>query len=439
MVSLMARGLTEGEVTLLAKDGRRIPAFIRVKAIFDENGNFKMSDAILRDITEKKNLEAQLLHAQKMEAVGLLAGGVAHDFNNVLTAIVGYGNLLLGKVDKDSIAHTYVEQVLTASRRATSLTKGLLAFSRKQVINLKPLHLSDVMNHLEQILSQVIGEDIELQMSLSPHEAAVLADVGQIDQVLMNLATNARDAMPDGGILSIKSELVEFDADYVRHHSFVQPGKYMLISVTDTGQGIEAKIQEKIFEPFFTTKEVGKGTGLGLSMVYGIVKQHNGYVNVYSEPGKGTTFKIYFPVIDQEARGIELPLSAPVRGGTETILLAEDSAIVRHLAINVLEESGYRVIVAENGLDALEKYKAYPDVALLVLDVIMPGKNGKEVYEEIRIQKPDIKTLFMSGYTANIIYKKGILESGTEFISKPFSPEAFLRKVREVLDKDAAV
>ncbi len=438
MGSLMATGFFEGERTLLAKDGRRIPVFIKAKAILDKDGTFLMSDAVLRDISEKKNLEAQLFQAQKMEAVGLLAGGVAHDFNNILTAIVGYGSLLLMKMEKTGADHVYVEQILAAAERATGLTKGLLAFSRKQIINPKPLRLSDAVRHFENILARVIGEDIELRVFLSPREASIMADAGQIEQVLMNLATNARDAMPDGGALIMESELVEFDEEYVRRHAFARPGKYMLLSVTDTGQGIDAKTKERIFEPFFTTKDTGKGTGLGLSMVYGIIKQHNGFINVYSEPGKGTTFKIYLPVVEKEAEKLETVVLPPVTGGRETILVAEDAFMVSDLVKKILEEVGYRVIVAENGVDAVEKYKAHPGVALLILDVIMPGKNGKEVYAEIRGLRPDIKALFMSGYTANIIHKKGILESGTEFISKPFSPNAFLHKVRGILDKSPA-
>lgn len=435
MKLLKTSGFFEGELNLLAKDGKRIPVFVRSKAIYDQDGVFLMSDAVLRDITEKKALEAQLLQAQKMEAVGLLAGGVAHDFNNVITAVVGYGNLLLMET-LDVTAHGYVEQILAATERATGLTQGLLAFSRKQIINPKPVRLSDVIGHLGKILAKVIGEDIELRVFLSPHEAAVMADAGQIDQVLMNLATNARDAMPEGGALIIETELLKFDEDYVQRHAFAKPGRYMLVSVTDTGLGIDANHKGKIFEPFFTTKDTGKGTGLGLAMVYGIVKQHNGYINVYSEQGKGTTFKIYLPVIEQDAEKFEdAPVLQPVRGGSETLLIAEDAAMVRDLTKKILEEFGYSVVTAENGEDAVEKYKSNPDVDLLILDVVMPGKNGKETYAEIKRLRPDIKALFTSGYTANIIHKKGILDSGTEFISKPFSPNAFLRKVREVLDK----
>jgi PAS domain S-box-containing protein len=438
MKSLQDNGFFEGEITLLAKDGRRIPVLIRSKVIYDKDGRYLMSDAVLRDITEKKHLEAQLFQAQKMEAVGLLAGGVAHDFNNVLTVVVGYGSLLLKKTEADNTARGYVEQVLAAAERATSLTRNLLAFSRKQIINPKPVHLSDVVKNLEKLLVRLISEDIELKLYLAHQEASVMADTSQIDQVLMNLAINAKDAMPDGGSLIIETELVEFDKDYVRVHVFAQPGQYMLLSVTDTGKGMDAQTKDKIFEPFYTTKEVGKGSGLGLSMVYGIIKQHNGYINVYSEPGKGTTFKLYLPVVAQESEQTPTAVLQPVSGGTETVLLAEDAAMVRDLAKNILEEYGYNVIVAENGVDAIEAFTAHPDVALLILDVIMPGKNGKEVFAEIRGLRPDIKALFMSGYTSNIIHKKGVLERDTEFISKPFSPNAFLRKVREVLDKPVA-
>jgi PAS domain S-box-containing protein len=438
MKALYDKGFFEGEITLLAKDGRRIPVLIRSKVIYDNDGRYLMSDAVLRDITEKKHLEAQLFQAQKMEAVGLLAGGVAHDFNNILTVVVGYGSLLLNKTETDNTARGYVEQVLAAAERATSLIRNLLAFSRKQIINPKPVHLSEVVKNLEKLLTRLISEDIELKLYLAHQEASVLADASQIDQVLMNLAINAKDAMPDGGTLIIETELVEIDEAYVRQHVFAQPGQYMLLSMTDTGKGMDAKTKGKIFEPFYTTKEVGKGSGLGLAMVYGIIKQHNGYINVYSEPGKGTTFKLYLPVVAQEAEQLATAVLQPVSGGTETILLAEDAVTVRDLAKNILEEYGYQVIVAENGVDAIEAYTAHPEIALLILDVIMPGKNGKEVYAEIRGLRPDIKALFMSGYTANIIHKKGVLESATEFISKPFSPNAFLRKVREVLDKPAA-
>ncbi|MBI4685250.1 MAG: PAS domain S-box protein [Nitrospirae bacterium] len=434
--TLKHTGFFSGEITLIAKNGKRIPVFVISNAIYDNKGEFLMSDAILRDITEKKLLEAQLLQAQKMEAIGQLAGGIAHDFNNMLTAIMGYGNLLQTKLGKDNEGKTYVDEIMAAAEQAASLAQNLLAFSRKQIINPKPIKLSEVITHVDNLLKRVIGENIELKVFLSPHEATVIADFSQIEQGLMNLCTNARDAMPEGGVLLIETEIVEFDKDYVKRHAFAKPGKYMAISVTDTGTGLDEKTKERIFEPFFTTKETGKGTGLGLAMVYGIVKQHDGYINVYSEIGKGTTFRIYLPVSDIEAESLHVSAQLPVRGGNETILIAEDESSIRGLSKNVLEEYGYKVILAQDGEEAVEQFKAYQDtIDILLIDALMPKKNGKEVYNEIKTFKHDIKAIFMSGYTANIIHTKGILESDLELISKPFSPNMLLRKIREVLDK----
>jgi CheY-like chemotaxis protein len=342
------------------------------------------------------------------------------------------------KMEKDSQSAAYIEQILASSDRAANLTRSILAFSRKQIIDLRPIRLGDVITRLQKLLLRIIGEDIELRTFMPPRETAIMADAGQIEQVLMNLCTNAKDAMPDGGILMMETELVEFNEEYVKRHAFAKPGKYMALSVTDTGHGLDENTKERIFEPFFTTKETGKGTGLGLSIVYGIIKQHNGYINVYSEPGKGTTFRIYLPTIEKDAAASAVPALPPVIGGTETVLLAEDDSAVRELSKNILEEYGYTVVLAEDGEDAAEKFRAnLGSINLLVLDVMMPKKSGKAVYDEARERKPGIKALFMSGYTANMIHKKGILEAGIEFITKPFSPNAFLRKVREVLDKKA--
>ena len=414
------------------------PVYIETNAypIKDDTGSVVTAIETLMDITEKRSLEAQLFQAQKMESVGHLAGGIAHDFNNFLTAIIGYGHLAQMKISKKDPAQSSIDQILVAAEKAAGLTHGLLAFSRKQIINPKPVRLNDIITRLQKLLSRVLSEDIELKTFLSPHQATVLADVVQIEQILMNLATNARDAMPDGGDLILETEAVEFDPEYVRRHAFAAPGKYMLISVTDTGSGMDEKTREHIFEPFFTTKELGKGTGLGLSTVYGIVKQHNGYINVYSEKGKGTTFRIYFPVISGEAELLAIPALPPVLGGSETLLLAEDEASVRELSRNILEEYGYRVIVAEDGDDALQKFRENAGaIHCLILDIMMPKRNGKEVYDEISKQVPGMKVLFTSGYTQNLIHKKGILNAGIELITKPFSPNTFLRKVREVLDK----
>lgn len=437
--AIIKNGFIEGEMKLLAKDGRRLSVFLKSKAVYDETGNFLMTDGVLRDITEKKLLEAQLLQAQKMEAIGQLSGGIAHDFNNILTAVIGFGNLLKMDLGEGDAQHGYLDQILSAADRAVRLTGSLLAFSRKQIVDLRQVSLREIITRLEQLLQRVIGEDIELKTHLSPHEAPVLADSGQLEQVLMNLCANARDAMPQGGTLMIETEMVEFDEEYIKSHAFTKAGKYMLVSISDTGSGMDELTKVKIFEPFFTTKEVGKGTGLGLSMAYGIIRQHDGYINVYSEAGRGTTFKIYLPIGEGEAETVEaMPALefAPAITGTETILLVEDESALREYAKDVLEKHGYTVITAENGEDAVEKYKTYSNsIDLLVLDVIMPKKNGKEAYDEVRRQRPDMKALFMSGYTANIIHSNGVLAAGLELIAKPFTPRSLLKKVRGVLDK----
>ena len=290
---------------------------------------------------------------------------------------------------------------------------------------------------MEKLLLRIIGEDIQLKTILAEKDLIVMADSGQMEQILMNLATNARDAMPDGGVLTMGTETMRMDTEYIKTHGYGKPGEYVLVSVTDTGAGMDEKTRERIFEPFFTTKEIGKGTGLGLAMVYGIVKQHKGYINVYSEIGKGTTFKIYLPLVEtnivEEAKTKEV---ITLIGGTETILLAEDDIEVRKLMRNVLEEFGYKIIEAEDGEDAVNKFAENRDsVQLLILDVVMPNKNGKEAYEDIKKLRADVRALFISGYTANIIHERGILEEGINFISKPVSPGELLKTVREVLDK----
>ena len=391
--------------------------------------------SFLRDITRQKKIEAQLFQAQKMEAVGQLAGGIAHDFNNLLTAIIGYGHLLKNDAGNDARMGVYVGQILNAAERAAILTNDLLTFSRKQIINPRPVNLNKIIEDMESLLLRVIGEDIELSAVLTDTDLTVMADSSQIDQILMNLATNAQDAMPKGGSLVIRTERVEINGEYTRTYGYGKPGPYALLSVEDTGTGMDKNIKGRIFEPFFTTKEVGKGTGLGLSMVYGIVKQHDGYVNVYSEPGRGTTFRILLPLIQSTVKEAKPDNLIKVKGGAETILLGEDDTQVRTLLKEVLSNAGYRIIEAFDGDDAVEVFQKNKDnVHLLILDVIMPKKNGKEVYEEIKRVKSDMKVIFVSGYSSDIIYKKGILEVGMNFISKPVSPDDLLIKVRDVLD-----
>jgi PAS domain S-box-containing protein len=400
-----------------------------------------VSLAYLRDITERKrtemekgHLEAQLRQAQKMEAIGQLAGGVAHDFNNILTAVIGYGNLLQAKMAQDDPLRPYVEQILTSSGKAVNLTQSLLAFGRKQIIELRPCRLSTLIKNVEKLLTRLLTEDIELLTIIDAHDPTVLADPTQIDQVLINLSTNARDAMPNGGNLKIEVKQVEINRAFVAAYGYGAIGKYALVSVSDTGVGMDTKTKEKIFDPFFTTKEVGKGTGLGLSIVYGIVKQHNGYINAESTPGRGTTFHIYLPIVKMKEEEQKVNAIA-VQGGAETILIGEDNSSVRRLAKEVLEQFGYAIIEARDGEDAISKFKQSAKIIdLVILDVVMPKKNGREVYGAIKMINPAIKVFFMSGYTADILSDKGMHEEKLDYIPKPLSPQDLLKKVREVLD-----
>ncbi len=404
--------------------------------IFNSSRTLIAAIETLQDITERKRLEEQLLQAQKIEAVGQLAGGVAHDFNNILTAIVGYAHLTLMKMPQDEPLRKNVEQILQASDKAAALTQSLLAFSRKQIMTPKPVDLNDIVKRLEKLLIRLIREDIQIATTYTADALTIFADTGQIEQVLMNLVTNARDAMPLGGRIVIKTETMQMDSHFIEAHGYGKAGKYALLSVSDNGQGMEAKIRERIFEPFFTTKEQGKGTGLGLAMVYGIIKQHEGFIDVYSEPGKGTTFKIYLQLstgrVEHEKVQEE---SVAIKGGAETVLVAEDDSALRKLMITILHNQGYTVIDAIDGEDAVQKYSNNSDVIqLLILDGIMPKKNGKEALEEIRLINPNVKALFVSGYAEDIISKQGLLEPGINFIQKPLSPSVLLNKMRELLD-----
>lgn len=417
------------ELNLLTRKGNLVHVLVSATL----KGN-KFSGMVM-DITDRKRLEEQLLQAQKMEAVGQLAGGIAHDFNNILTAIIGYGNLI-EEGNVDPLLKSYVTHMLTSAERAANLTQSLLAFSRKQIISPRHIDINETIMGVENLLSRIIGEDIEISKNLIYEDLVVMADSSQIEQVLMNLATNARDAMPHGGTLMIKTERMELGREFITAHGYGRPGIYAVISVEDTGDGIDETTKERIFEPFFTTKEVGKSTGLGLSIVYGIIKQNNGYINVYSEPGQGTIFKIYLPLVKSKITEKKEKVSPIIQKGTETVLVAEDDAQARELISEVLSVSGYTVIEAEDGEDAVKVFFENRDkIQLLIIDVIMPKKNGKEVYDEIRKISPEIKAIFTSGYDANVIHKKGILEEGLNFISKPISPNKLLLEVREVLDK----
>ncbi|MCK5231062.1 MAG: response regulator, partial [Desulfobulbaceae bacterium] len=374
--------------------------------------------------------------AQKMEAVGRLAGGIAHDFNNILTITIGYCDILKMDMGEDNPSRADVDQILGASHKAARLTQSLLAFSRQQIIHPEPVRLHEIIQGIKKLLMRLIGEDIEIKTDLCDKNLTIMADSGHIEQVLMNLGANARDAMPDGGTLTITIDRVELDNGFMKMHGYKEAsGLYGLITVSDTGEGMDEETRKKIFEPFFTTKELGRGTGLGLSIIYGIVRQHNGFIDVYSEPGKGTTFKIYLPVIRSAVKKVEQETLPTPKGGTETLLVAEDEESLRELMRIILERSGYKVIEAADGEEAVMKFKQNKEtIKLLILDVIMPKKDGKTAYEEIKRIKPDIKTIFASGYGTDIIDKKEIIKTGIEFIQKPIDSTEFIRKVREVLD-----
>jgi PAS domain S-box-containing protein len=403
----------------------------------DREGNAVRMIGITQDVSAQRMLEEQLRQAQKMEAVGQFAGGIAHDFNNILTAIVGFATMVQMKIPEQDPLRSNIDQVLSAADRAAGLTQSLLTFSRKQVLNLRPVSVNDIINKVEKFLGRIIGEDIKLQISFKADDIVVNADSGQIEQVLLNLATNVRDAMPQGGVFSIVTEKVVIDKEYIDFYGTGTPGSFARITVSDSGVGMDAETRKRIFEPFFTTKEVGRGTGLGLSIVYGIVKQHNGFINVYSELGRGTTFSLYFPLApsDELAKPKQAAAQYPA-GGSETILMAEDDAVVRQLSKTVLEEFGYHVIEAANGEEAVQQYLQNGDsIQLLLLDIVMPKKNGKEVYDEIRQIKPDVRVIFLSGYPAEVISNTGLLESGSNLIMKPVHPQNLLRRIREELDR----
>jgi nitrogen-specific signal transduction histidine kinase/ActR/RegA family two-component response regulator len=393
------------------------------------------------DITESKRLEAQLLQSQKMESIGQFAGGIAHDFNNILSVILGYGEMVLADMAEDDPLRPKLAHMIEAGDRAAHLTKDLLLFSRKQALDRKPVDLNKIINKMESFLVSVIGEDISFNTRLHEEELLVFADAHQFEQVMMNLATNARDSMPKGGAFTISSEPVMLDEEFTYSHGLGMPGRYALISISDTGHGMNTEIKGRIFEPFFTTKDVGKGTGLGLSVAYGIIKQHEGYINVYSEPGIGTTFRIYLQVITSWPKGAkEQPATKTPERGTETVLLAEDDEKVRNLLLTGLRNFGYTVIEAVDGEDAVHKYREHKDrIELLIFDLIMPKKSGNEAYDEIRKIKPDIKILFVTGYSPDIVRVKASIENPAAIIYKPFSSTDLLNKARSILDEDKAI
>jgi PAS domain S-box-containing protein len=390
------------------------------------------------DITQRASLETQLRQAQKMEAIGRLAGGIAHDFNNLLTAILGNADLVLDQTDPTDPKHADLGEIKAAGQRAAALTRQLLAFSRQQVLEPRVLDLNDVIANLDKMLRRIIGEDVKLRTRPGANLGSVRADPGQLEQVILNLAINSRDAMPKGGTLTIETANAELDEAYAEGHVPVQPGRYVMLAVSDTGTGMDAATRARIFEPFFTTKPKGKGTGLGLATVYGIVKQSGGYVWVYTEPSHGAAFKIYLPRVDEPAEPVAA--AAPTvesLHGTETVLVAEDEEVVRTLTRKMLEARGYRVLAAASGAEALQIAREHRDpISLLITDVVMPEMSGRELAERLAQIRPEMNVIYVSGYTGETIVEHGVLAPGVNFLQKPFTPDTLARKVRQILDAE---
>jgi PAS domain S-box-containing protein len=418
------------------KDGAPITVRCSGCSIKDETGAVAYVEVFAEDVTERRTLERQLRMAQKMEAVGRLSGGIAHDFNNLLGVIIGYSQVLKRTLGSTHASFEHAEEIEKAGQRAVSLTRQLLAFSRQQVLEPIVLNLNTLVSDMEKMLPRLIGEDIALKLELDTSLSQVKADPSQIEQVILNLVVNARDAMPDGGKLLVQTANVTLDTAYTHKHPGSRPGSYVMLRVTDTGTGIDPEIQSQIFEPFFTTKERDKGTGLGLATVYGIVKQSGGYIAVDSEKGKGASFSVYLPLLEQPVANPAAPLAAVGNTrGTETILLVEDAEPLRKLAEMFLKESGYLILSAPDGQQALQTARQHPGpIHLLLTDVVMPGMNGRILGERLAPSQPGMKVLYMSGYTDSFIAGHGVLEPGTQLLHKPFTQETLTKKVRELLD-----
>jgi two-component system cell cycle sensor histidine kinase/response regulator CckA len=424
-------------VDLLVGDATRSYRIIS-SPVKNKDGSIVSVIELLEDITEQKKLEEHLMHAQKMESVGTLAGGVAHDFNNIITAIMGFASVLNRRLKDEDPLKVYVKQIKTATENAAALTSSLLAFSRKQKIIPVVMDLNVAVKKMGTFLRRIIGEDIEFRTILAADHLNVRIDIGQMEQVLMNIVSNARDAMPEGGLLTILTELITIDTAFIQSHGYGTPGNYAVISVSDTGTGIDEKTKEKIFEPFFTTKEVNKGTGLGLAIAYGIIKQHNGYITADSAPGKGTRFSIYLPMtsqLPQERHRIDREAFPEIRG-TETILVAEDETMIRELISSELTEFGYKVLTAVDGEDASNKFMENKGhIHMVISDMIMPRKSGKDFYREIKQIRPDIKMLFLSGYSEELMFRGEPLDENAIFVKKPVDIKNLLEKIREMLDR----
>jgi PAS domain S-box-containing protein len=416
------------------KDDAVIDVSVTISRVCGADGSLAGASMIARDMTENKRLQREFFVAQKMEAIGRLAAGVAHDFNNLLTVIAGYSSLVLADMSEDDARYVGVREIGRAGERAAALTRQLLAFCRKQVIAPKALNINSTVDDVDRMLRRLIGEDIDLVTVLDPALGTIRADPGQIEQVVMNLAVNARDAMPRGGKLTIETANVEFETGYTHRHTSISRGPYVMLAMTDTGTGMDAETQSRIFEPFFTTKGPGEGTGLGLATVYGIVHQSAGTILVYSEVGHGTTFRIYLPRV-QQAPGVRETLAPPVQArGSETILVVEDEDAIRTLVCGVLRKSGYSVLDAKNGAQALLVAEQHSgEIDLMISDVVMPSMRGDELAGKLLASRPGIKVLFMSGYTCNAVINQGVIGPGAAFLEKPFVPGTLSSKVLEVL------
>ncbi len=422
------------EVKWKRKDASAITVRISGRAVSSADEPADVLEAIAEDVTDRRALEDQFRQAQKMEAVGRLAGGVAHDFNNLLMVISGYAEVILAGLDLGHPLREKASAIQQASDRATTLTRQLLAFSRKQLLELKVVDVNAIVADMERLLRPLIGENVELTAKLAPKAGYVRADAGQLEQVLMNLVVNAKDAMPNGGKLTIQTQNLVLDESHRRGQTFIHPGNYVMLSVTDSGTGMDKETQSRIFEPFFTTKEKGKGTGLGLSTVYGIVKQSGGYVIVHSELRQGTSFHIYLPQVEGTTEKHAAPVAGATAGGTETILLVEDEESVRQLVRDTLQARGYKVVEAENGEAGLAAAAGHAGkIDLVITDVVMPGLGGREMVQHISTARPEAKVLYLSGYTEDAILSDGTIQSGTAFLQKPFTLQNLSRKVREVL------
>ncbi|MEO8370340.1 MAG: PAS domain S-box protein [Candidatus Solibacter sp.] len=415
------------------RDGVEFPLEVSLSTVKTEEGVFGI--AFISDITKRKNLEEQLMQSQKMEAVGRLAGGVAHDFNNMLTVIAGYNRMILDELSTLDPLRGYAEEILKAADRAGALTNQLLAFSRRQILQTRVMSLNEAVGQTENMLRRLIGEDVQIVMNLAPDAGNIRSDPHHIEQAIVNLALNSRDAMPGGGRIIIETSNVEIDDTYIKTHMGVTPGDFVMVAVSDTGEGMDSATRQNIFEPFFTTKKRGKGTGLGLATVYGTVKQCGGDIWVYSEPGQGTTFKLYFPrVLEPAAEGYQRDAEPSKANGGETLMLVEDETQVRELTARMLKNLGYKVLTASGGDEAIRIAATHSGkISLLISDVVMPNMSGKQVADAMVVLRPGIRVLYLSGYTEHTVVHHGVLDSNVDFLAKPFSREALSQKVQEIL------